>query len=58
MYRCRNCGEHFDIPNEVHERHGFTYGLYETIYVCPYCKIDDMEEVEEHDYLEDEDDEM
>jgi hypothetical protein len=53
MYRCRNCGNSFDTPKEIRERHGFTWGGYETFYMCPYCRGDDFTEVDELYYWDD-----
>ena len=40
MYKCLDCGEIFDEPASVRETHGFTDGLAETFYMCPYCNGD------------------
>lgn len=37
MYRCNCCGEEFDVPRKYYEPHGFTDGLYEVTYCCPFC---------------------
>ena len=45
-YQCRNCRAVF----EESERHGFTYGPYETVEVCPSCRVPGMfSELEEED---------
>lgn len=49
MYRCNNCGEIFEEPKAIYERHGLEYPPFEKIYVCPECGVDDMEEVDEDD---------
>ena len=46
MYKCNECGEVFDEPTVVLERHGFNDGFAERFYVCPYCG-GDFEEVED-----------
>lgn len=37
MYKCKDCGEVFDEPHHVVERHGFDDGYAEHFYVCPNC---------------------
>ena len=37
MFVCTNCGHLFDEPVCWEERHGFTYGPYETWSGCPKC---------------------
>lgn len=36
-YCCDNCGEIFEEPRRVIERHGFDDGFHETFYCCPNC---------------------
>lgn len=51
-YKCKDCGEVFDEPQEYVERHGFDDGFAERWSCCPYCGgsyaevEDDEEEVE------------
>ena len=40
MYRCENCGNVFEDPAIVIERHGFSDGPGEEFGVCPYCNGD------------------
>lgn len=53
MYKCNCCGEEFDIPHMYYEPHGFTDGLYEVMYCCPFCGGDysvvDPDEVDTED---------
>lgn len=42
-YKCRDCGEEFDIPAEVAEDLGLGYGTVETWYYCPHCGSDDFD---------------
>lgn len=42
MYKCRNCGARFEEPAVAFERHGLSEGPYESIEVCPYCKVSGM----------------
>lgn len=49
-YQCRNCRAVFEEPLIKSERHGFTYGPYETVEVCPSCRVSGMfSELEEED---------
>lgn len=52
MYKCNNCGETFDIPEELIETHGLDGPPYEHWDVCPFCiseNIDEYNEDEEDD---------
>lgn len=46
MYFCRDCGSVFDTPGSYEETHGFEYGPYESVAICPYCNGDDFTEFE------------
>lgn len=58
FYRCLECGEIFDEPDEIRENVGEFWGTpaYESFNVCPCCKSDEIEEVDPAD-LEDEEEE-
>lgn len=43
MYKCRTCGEVFNEPRVIVERHGFTDGMYEKISECPECGSGDYD---------------
>ena len=43
---CRDCGSVFDTPSSYEETHGFEYGPYESVAICPYCNSDDFVEFE------------
>lgn len=45
-YKCRDCGEEFDFPEEYVETHGFTDGPYEHWSECPFCKSPDFDYTE------------
>ena len=51
MYKCDECGAVFDKPKYVKEYMGEFWGspAYETWAVCPNCKSDDIEEVDEEE---------
>lgn len=53
MYKCNECNSKFEEPKVLIERHGFSYGGYERIKMCPHCKSEDIDEV----WNESEDDE-
>ena len=48
-YRCIDCEQEFDEPEEVQESRGEFWGMpaYETMYYCPYCGGDIMENEDE-----------
>lgn len=48
-FRCNNCGCEFDEPKRVKESRGEFWGApaYETMYCCPSCGSDDLEEQED-----------
>lgn len=37
MYKCKSCGEVFDVAAFYCERHGFTSGPAEEFPICPNC---------------------
>ena len=53
-YQCDNCRQTFDEPEEEHTTYEHYYGVSSlfpnstpmTLYVCPYCGSDDIEEQE------------
>lgn len=53
MYRCKNCGCRFDEPKELNSTWEAYYGISDmfdystprTIYVCPECNDDEIEEI-------------
>ena len=47
MYKCSVCGAVFEEPVLVFETHGFERPPYERFYVCPVCRNDDLEEVDD-----------
>lgn len=54
MYRCENCGCEFSEPNEVTTTYAKYLGIDDaiggnhlTLYLCPRCDSEDIEEVEE-----------
>lgn len=51
MYKCNDCGYEFEHPGSYQENMGEFWGMpaYETVYVCPDCRSDDYEEIEEED---------
>ena len=46
-YRCNVCGASFDEPKEVIETHGLDHPPYERWEVCPFCREDNFDEIEE-----------
>lgn len=44
--KCNDCGKTFDEPISWIESRGEFWGspCFETLYGCPYCKSDDIEE--------------
>lgn len=46
MYICNNCGNEFDSPAVIEEKHALETPPYEKIYVCPRCKTTDYENAE------------
>lgn len=63
MYRCLNCGEEFYEPDGIRTTYEAYYGVASdfpdshpmTLEVCPRCKSDDIDEVD--DVYEDEEEE-
>ena len=43
MYVCVNCGQLFEMPAHVTEKHGFDYPPYEEVAMCPFCGGDFVE---------------
>lgn len=60
QYKCCLCGAEleFDDLKRIEESRGEFWGTpcYETIYVCPHCGSDDIEELEEYDDEEENED--
>lgn len=62
MCECNDCGERFEEPISVKTSYENYYGVgslfpnHHSLYidVCPRCKSEDWEEVEDKDYEEDE----
>jgi len=60
MYRCNDCGEYFDEPEEKHTSYESYYGVAGdfptrtplTLYICPWCFGEDFEEATEDDLEE------
>lgn len=58
MYRCDNCRATFEEPDEEHTTYESYYGVSSlfpnstsmTLYVCPYCGSDDIEEIPKPSY--------
>lgn len=52
---CNNCGKTFDEPASWRESRGEFWGspCYETLYGCPFCGDEDIEEEPEEDEGED-----
>lgn len=57
-YRCNDCGLEFSRLKAVEESRGEFWGVpcSETLYVCPNCEGDDIDEID-RDYDGDDDDE-
>lgn len=57
MYKCLCCGRTFDEPNEFETTYEAEYGVSDlfgnshklTIWRCPYCHAEEIDEVMEHD---------
>ena len=57
IYKCQNCGQTFQEPEEVQTTYESYYGVMDlfpnyhlmTYYCCPYCHEEDFEEMEETD---------
>lgn len=47
MYKCLNCGAVFEEPAVTYETHGLDRPPYEKVYVCPVCRDNYMEEVDD-----------
>ena len=65
MYRCLDCGEVFEEPDEMHTSYEAYYGVSSdfpdrtplTFEVCPRCESDQIDEIDEMDELYDEEEE-
>ena len=44
MFVCKNCGETFNIPKAVAERHNLSEAPFETLHFCPKCDSADLYE--------------
>lgn len=59
MFKCLNCGHEFEEPKVLHTTYEIYYGLDMpshtplTLYVCPCCGCDEIEEIED-DYEDEE----
>ena len=58
MYKCNDCGIKFRRFKEIEESRGEFWGIpcSETLYVCPNCEGDDIEELNGDEDDEDDDD--
>lgn len=60
-YRCNDCGHEFSRLKAIEEPRGEYWGVpcSETLYVCPNCGGDDIDEIDrDYDGDEDDDDEL
>ena len=49
LFRCNDCGHEFEIPDTEREYRGEFWGVpaFENVAVCPMCRSDDFEEINE-----------